>query len=109
MWESTGLGSTVNEQVPTIRKASDFGFRVIYDPANTTHVALSGYLASKTLLYWKITLNPAIGPGAASAPSPAKTIAFAGYVNKFAVSGFESESGLEAAVGVGVTGGYTYA
>jgi hypothetical protein len=99
MWESTGLGSTAVEQVPTIFKAGDLGFTVIYSPGDTTHNALTSYLRNKTYLYWMLTYSTAVNADVSN-----HTVNFYGYVNSFNVVGFENTTGLEATYKVAITG-----
>jgi hypothetical protein len=103
MWDSTGLSSAAGEQVPTIFKAGEVGFKIIYDPSNTTHAALTTDMLALTLLYWKLTFASPVGPGATVPGSP-KTYGFAGYLKGFALSGFETESDVEADVKIAITG-----
>lgn len=103
MWDSTGLKSDAGEQVPTIFRAGDFGFKVGFDPANTTHDAIHDAHQAKTLLYWKLTFPSPVGPGAVAPGSP-KSYNFAAYVKTFATSGYEVESGIEAQITLAITG-----
>jgi hypothetical protein len=107
MVESSGLGSDAAEQVPSLFKGGDFPFSTWFNPANTTHAALVGYIKSKTLLYWKLTFPNPVGPGA-TVPGSAIVYSFAGYCNKASLSGFEIESEVECEFNVAITGDVTF-
>lgn len=105
--DSTGINSTAGEQVAVgLFKGGDYEFSVWMDPANTTHVALSGYVQTATLLYFEHVFSSPVGPGA-TAPGSPKKYEFAGYLSKFSTSGYESESGVEATFTVAITGPVT--
>lgn len=108
MWDSTGLKSTAGEQVPTIFRAGEFGFKVGLNPDDTTQMSgstsLHAYHVAKTLLYWKMTWPAAVAPGAAGNGA---VYSFAAYVKSFATSGYEVESGIEAQIGLAITGPVT--
>ena len=106
MFDSTGLASAAGEQIPTLFRAGEFGFKVIFDPANATHIALHAAHVAKTLLYWKLTFPNPVGPGA-TAPGSPKVYSFPAWVKSFATSGYEVEGGIEGACGLAITGAVT--
>ena len=106
MFNSTGLKSVAGEQVPTLVKEGDFGFKYFFNPANTSHVGaagMAGYQKAKTLLFWKITFPTPVGPGAATPATP-YVYSFKAYVQKHGLTGFEVEGGVEAACVAAITG-----
>lgn len=105
MWDSTGL-KPIAEQVPTLFRAGDFGFKFIFDPEETTHAALLAFMKAKTLLYWKMVFPDPVGP-AAEAPEDPLGFQWAAYLKKYGLTGFENSSGVEGAVTSGITGDVT--
>jgi len=107
-WESTGLTSPGKEKIATLFDAGDFGFKVVFNPADATHYALAGYMVAKTLLYWQLTFASPTGPGATAPGSPI-LYAWAAYLTGYNITGFEAESGVTAAIKTSITGLVTFA
>lgn len=106
MFDSTGLGSTAAEQVPTIFRAGDFGFKVHFNPGLTSHTTLHTAHKDKTLLYWKLTFPSPVSPDATAPGSPI-VYSFAAYVKAFATSGYDVEGGVEGSITLAITGAVT--
>lgn len=105
--DSTGINSTASEQVPVgLFKAGDYEFTVVYNTADTTHIALEGYVGTTTILYWIHTFSVPVGPSAPTV-SVHKAYKFPASVSGFSTTGYEAEGIVEATIKLSITGAVT--
>lgn len=99
--ETTNLGSTSKSYRAQLPDSGKITFSVQYDPAGTTHQALTTAVNTWPQLpvAWKILFNTTGGSDAAT---------FSAFVTKFAPKGMNTEDNLEADVELQVTGLVTW-
>ncbi|HWB00587.1 MAG TPA: hypothetical protein VG713_18970 [Pirellulales bacterium] len=104
-WESTALGSTWEEFLPTLLKGGEVGFEVGFDLGISSHAAITTAMFAKKSCDVTVTFPAAIGPGITGTTS--HTVGCKVYITGFTITGVDKENYLVAQVKMKVTGAVT--
>lgn len=107
-WESTPLGASSKQFIPTIPDGGEVSLVLIYDPSNAGHALITTTMLAKTLCSCAVAFAGSIG-SISGATGTAHTETFYAYFTGFQATSIEVESGVLANVKLKVTGDVTFA